>query len=117
MPHHGSAYNNQSNSHTIPGSEQWGLVNFAFHPDFAQNGWVFLLINGRGASDAQSTSRVIRYTLADDRRFDPASGLVIIDQLQTNSWAHHFGHLVFGPGNLGLVHELSLGTGGCGLMV
>ena len=93
--------NNASNAYTMAGSEQWGLVSFAFHPNFASNGWVFLLINGRASGATQTTSMVVRYTLSGDgKRFDPSSGLVIITQPQPQGWVHHFGHLTFGPGGM-----------------
>lgn len=75
--------NNAENAYTMAGSEQWGLVSFAFHPNFAANGWVFLLINGLQSGQTQTTSMVVRYTLSGDgKRFDPASALVIIAQPQ-----------------------------------
>lgn len=92
--------NNQDNAYADPpqGSENWGLVSLAFHPDFQQNGWMFVLYNGRQANDPYTTSSVARYTLKPDRSaFDGASGLVIIQQAQPNGNLHHFGHLAFGP--------------------
>ena len=67
--------NNQDNAYADPpqGSEQWGLVSLAFHPDFQQNGWMFVLYNGRQANDPYTTSSVARYTLKPDRSaFDRA---------------------------------------------
>ncbi len=99
--------NNADNAYTMAGSEQWGLVSFAFHPNFAANGWVFLLINGRQPGQTQTTSMVVRYTLAGDgKRFDPSSALVIITQQQNQGWVHHFGHLMFGAGG-----HLFIGSG------
>ena len=92
--------NNQDNAYADPpqGSENWGLVSLAFHPDFQQNGWMFVLYNGRQANDPYTTSSVARYTLKPDRSaFDPASALVVIQQAQLNGNLHHFGHLAFGP--------------------
>ena len=92
--------NNQDNAYADPpqGSEQWGLVSLAFHPDFQQNGWMFVLYNGRQANDPYTTSSVARYTLKPDRSaFDRASELVVIQQAQPNGNLHHFGHLAFGP--------------------
>lgn len=87
-------------SGNCPGSEHWGLVSFAFHPDFATNNnrkWVFLLINGRQASDAYTTSYVIRYTLkADGSGFDPASKLTILQFPQRDGFLHHMGNITFG---------------------
>ncbi|MBK8173957.1 MAG: PQQ-dependent sugar dehydrogenase [Rhodospirillales bacterium] len=92
--------NNQSNAYTDPpiGSENWGLVSFAFDPNFATNGRVFVLYNGRKASDPYTISQVARYTLKADRSaFDPASRLQIISQPQPSGYLHHFGDLAFGP--------------------
>ncbi|MBK8175358.1 MAG: PQQ-dependent sugar dehydrogenase [Rhodospirillales bacterium] len=92
---------NDSNDYADGGSEQWGLVSFAFHPEFASNParrWVFVLYNARQANEVTPTSYVARYTLtADGTTFDPASELIVLRQPQTNGLNHHFGHLAFGP--------------------
>jgi len=90
--------NSQDNAYELPGSEHWGLVSFAFHPDFTQNGWVFVLYNGRQANEAYTTSYVSRFTMKPDGTgFDPASELVIISTAQPDGYLHHYGQLAFGP--------------------
>lgn len=92
--------NNNTNAYSPGGSEHYGLVSFAFHPDFAASParrWVFVLYNGRLDGQATTTSYVARYTLNPDGvTFDPGSELIVISQLQGPSWLHHFGHLAFG---------------------
>ncbi|QNT69327.1 PQQ-dependent sugar dehydrogenase [Defluviicoccus vanus] len=87
-----------SNAYATGGSEQWGLVGFAFDPDFASNGYVFLLYNGRQANEAAATSYVARYTSSGDgTTFDRQSEKLIISQLQNISVNHHFGQVEFAP--------------------
>jgi uncharacterized repeat protein (TIGR03806 family) len=96
---------NQSNSGGLGGSEQWGLISFAFDPKFRENGRIFVLYNGNDSDplipldQTQAVSRVSRFTLdpSDPQklRFDPASEKVLIEQPQL-AWPHHFDHLAFG---------------------
>ena len=98
--------NNGSNAYLRPGdegftgwgSENWGLVGIALHPNFQQNGWVFLAINGRASGADYTTSSVVRYTMNADRTGVVAnSKLLIISQPQPDGYLHHFGQLAFGP--------------------
>jgi uncharacterized repeat protein (TIGR03806 family) len=94
---------NDSNAYAAGGSEHWGLASFVFHPQFAKNGFVFVLYNARQDGETKVTSVVARYQLAAGGiRFASSTERVIITQLQSNAGVlHHFGHLVFGPdGNL-----------------
>jgi uncharacterized repeat protein (TIGR03806 family) len=96
---------NQSNSGSFGGSEQWGLISFAFDPKFHENGRIFVLYNGNDSNpqipldQTQAVSRVSRFTLdpgdPQKLRFDPASEKVLIQQPQL-AWPHHFDHLAFG---------------------
>ena len=68
-----------------------GLLGLAFHPDFEQNGYVYLNYT---AGDLETV--VERYTSADGATLDPASvrEILVVDQPFNN---HNGGHLAFGP--------------------
>lgn len=95
-----------SNAYSKGGSEQWGIASFALHPNFAQNGYIFIQINGRKATEKYVLSSVMRYTLASTPQgfgevFDKSSARMIIYQRQTNDTVlHHFGQITFGDGGL-----------------
>lgn len=97
---------NSSNAYSKGGSEHWGISSFALHPNFAQNGHVFLQINGRQASENYALSSVVRFTLVSTPSgfgeiFDRGTARTIIHQRQTNDTVlHHFGHIMFGDGGL-----------------
>lgn len=67
------------------------IANIAFHPRFAENGFVFLGTNGPDAERVRH-SRIVRYTVRDGRP-DPSTRLVIIDW---PSGGHNGGGLAFG---------------------
>lgn len=110
--------NTQANAYTPGGSEHFGLVSFAFHPQFATNPnrrWVFVVYNGRQAGDVATTSYLARFTFPPGNNLvaDPASEVVLLRQLQSQPvepglptkeeghevapWLHHFSHVAFGP--------------------
>ncbi|MBK9126671.1 MAG: PQQ-dependent sugar dehydrogenase [Phycisphaerales bacterium] len=74
------------------GNEQ-GLLGFAIHPDYANNGYVFI-----NYTDSGGTSRVVRYTRSDANPniVDPNSAYPILSLAQpfTN---HNGGWIEFGP--------------------
>jgi cytochrome c len=74
-----------------------GLLGIALDPDFAANGWVYLMYSPRD-HDGQFVSR---FTF-DGERLDPASERVLLSWLeQRRECCHHGGSLEFGPeGNL-----------------
>lgn len=87
---------------------EMGLLGMAFHPDFANNGYVYLSytseIDGRA-------SRISRFTLdATGQALDPASEQIIlsVSQPYTN---HNGGQIAFGPDNY---LYIGLGDGGSG---
>jgi uncharacterized repeat protein (TIGR03806 family) len=87
---------------------EMGLLGMAFHPDFANNGYVYLSytseIGGR-------VSRISRFQLdATGLILDPASEQIILSVAQpyTN---HNGGHIAFGPDKL---LYIGLGDGGSG---
>ena len=83
-----------------------GLLSVAFHPDYAENGLLYV-----DYTDVDGDTRVVEYRALDDRNAaDPASGraLLAIDQPYSN---HNGGQLVFGPdGRL----WVGMGDGGAG---
>jgi len=87
------------------GGEQ-GLLSIAFHPQYAQNGFVYV-----NYTDKAGDTRVERYRASADRnRADPASAQLVIgiDQPFSN---HNGGQLQFGPdGKL----YVGMGDGGAG---
>lgn len=89
-------------------SGERGLLGMAFHPDFEQNGYVYVHYSATG-SGATTVARYTRST-TDPTTFDPASALVILTVSQPFS-NHNGGKLAFGPD--GFLY-LSLGDGGSG---
>ncbi|MCC6310357.1 MAG: PQQ-dependent sugar dehydrogenase [Trueperaceae bacterium] len=97
------------------GYDERGLLGFAFHPDFAENGRAFAYYSAplrEGAPDGWNhTATLSEFTLADDgRSLDPASERVIlqVDEPQMN---HNGGQLLFDED--GYLY-LGLGDGGAG---
>lgn len=95
-------------SATVATGGEAGLLGFAFHPDFAGNGQLFVSYTAPGDP---LTSTIARFTSADGGlTVDPTSLAVIltVDQPYTN---HNGGDIAFGPdGNL----YFGLGDGGSG---
>lgn len=82
----------------VDASGEGGLLGFALHPDFADNGQAFLSYTVTGPSaDTPLISRVSRVRSGDGgQTFDPATEetLLSLDQPFTN---HNRGHIAFGP--------------------
>jgi glucose/arabinose dehydrogenase len=95
---------------------EWGLGGIAVHPEFAQNRFVYIYYtfkkNG-GCEFETPTSpvnRLSRFTFADDNVIDPASEVVLLDNIPSPGGVHNGGDLRFGiDGNL----YVSVGDGGC----
>ncbi|MEM9415586.1 MAG: PQQ-dependent sugar dehydrogenase [Planctomycetota bacterium] len=87
------------------GQNEEGLLGVAFHPDFAENGQVFLHY-----SAANPKRNVLsRFTVMDDgKTLDPDSEDVILEQRQP-FWNHNGGMIDFGPD--GYLY-IALGDGG-----
>jgi uncharacterized repeat protein (TIGR03806 family) len=97
----------QSNAFTWGGSEEWGLVSFALHPDFPDKPYVYAAFTGKTVpagkafDEVNPISYLSRFTLANTANpagpFDAASEVVMIELEQANGWLHHFDHVQFGP--------------------
>lgn len=89
-----------------------GLLGFAFHPKFAQNGYAYVYYAHDGLTATEGV-RLARYTSTDGGvTFDPASEKVILD-VRRNVQNHLGGQVLFGPDGylyLGLGDGNSLGT-------
>ena len=94
-------------SRVLYGGEQ-GLLGLAFHPRFAENGWLFVSYTREG-DGASVVSRFARSVL-DPNLGDPASEaiLLVVPQPYSN---HNGGNLAFGPD--GFLY-FGLGDGGAG---
>ncbi len=93
-----------------------GLLGVAFDPAFATNGFIYLYYtyNKFGTCDMSGTNtpvnRVSRFVLGENNIVDPASEMVLIDNIPSPSGIHNAGDLNFGKdGNL----YVSVGEGGC----
>ncbi|MGI8606070.1 MAG: PQQ-dependent sugar dehydrogenase [Gaiellaceae bacterium] len=78
-------------SEVVSGGEQ-GLLSVAFHPDYAENGLLYV-----NYTNLSGDTRVVEYRALDDRTaVDPGTGRVLlaVDQPYPN---HNGGQLAFGP--------------------
>jgi len=96
----------------LRGYEERGLLGIALHPDFDENGRVFLRYSGPGAPTGYSHTFVLsEFQASPDRtRADPASErrLLEIPEPQSN---HNAGPIAFGPDGYLYV---AVGDGGAG---
>ncbi len=83
-----------------------GLLGMAFHPDFQNNGYVYLSYTAGNLE-----SRISRFTSPDGgQSLDPASEVIILSVTQPYG-NHNGGHIAFGPD--GYLY-IGLGDGGSG---
>jgi glucose/arabinose dehydrogenase len=77
---------------TIATVEQ-GLLSLAFHPDYAQNGWVYAHY-----TNLNGNTRVDRFIVDanDPNQVDPASQSPVLQIVQPRAW-HNGGSIAFGP--------------------
>jgi glucose/arabinose dehydrogenase/PKD repeat protein len=94
-----------------------GLLGVAADPDFQANRHIFLYytFNKYDTCAPQSppngpVNRVSRFTLRADNTVDPASEVVLLDEIPNPAGNHNGGHLVFGKDNYLYV---TVGDGGC----
>jgi len=74
-----------------------GLLSLALHPRFPENGHAFVVYTAKGDDDDDPvSSRLARFTLGADGRFDPDSELVLTEERQPNV-LHTGNHVAFGP--------------------
>lgn len=90
----------------VPTTGERGLLNLAFHPDFAANGRLFVFL-----SQPDGTSEVREYRMGADGVASPDSARTIIEIPQPDFGNHKGGWLAFGPDGLLYV---SVGDGGSG---
>ena len=77
----------------VPTKSEQGLLGAAFHPDFADNGALFL--NHSHAKDGQRSSRVLRVQVDPQTHLASAPQVIMeVDQPYGN---HNAGQLAFGP--------------------
>jgi len=83
--------------------QEFGLVGVAADPDFAVNGWIYLMYNR--LRDGQLFQRVSRFVF-DENRVDPDSEARVLEFPVDRTCCHTGGNLEFGPGG-----ELFIATG------
>lgn len=84
-----------------------GLLGFAMHPKFKDNGQVFVYYT---TASEDHTSFISRFTSADRKTADPDSEEVLM-KIPQPFWNHNGGTIVFGPD--GMLY-IGLGDGGSG---
>lgn len=84
-----------------------GLLGFAMHPKFKDNGEVFVYYT---TASEDHTSFISRFTSADRKTADPDSEEVLM-KIPQPFWNHNGGTIVFGPD--GMLY-IGLGDGGSG---
>ena len=94
-----------------------GLLGVAVDPSFASNRFIYLFYTFNKFNNTCPTlvstvpvERVSRFTLPDTNTIDPASELVLIDNVLNFAGNHNGGDVLFGPD--GLLYA-SIGDGGC----
>jgi glucose/arabinose dehydrogenase len=91
----------------VVAGNQTGLNGFAFHPNFATNGKIYLNVSGNAAGDI----RILEFTRSttDPNVFDPTTEREILT-VSNPSFSHNGGWLEFGPHDDMLY--LAMGDGG-----
>ncbi|HXF64525.1 MAG TPA: PQQ-dependent sugar dehydrogenase, partial [Caldilineaceae bacterium] len=102
----------------ICNNNERGLLGVAVDPDFAANGYIYLYYTYHNNTTCGSAmlpdpfpvNRVARFTLGANDIVDPASELILIDNIPSPEGTHNAGDLAFGPD--GYLY-ISVGDGGC----
>jgi glucose/arabinose dehydrogenase len=96
---------------TQPGAGERGLLGLAFHPQYQQNGRLYVNFTRQGPGGASGDSVVAEYRRLSVSEADPSSrrDLMVIDQPESN---HNGGHLAFGPDGLLYIGSGDGGGGG-----
>ncbi|MFY9824703.1 MAG: PQQ-dependent sugar dehydrogenase, partial [Thermoanaerobaculia bacterium] len=97
-----------STSNICTNSER-GLLGVAVSPNFSSNRRIFLFYTFKMPSTT-CVNRVSRFTLPDTNVIDPASEMVLIDNMPSTAGNHNAGDLVFGRDGFLYV---TIGDGGC----
>ena len=106
-----SRYLDVADTINFNGYEERGLLGVAFHPDFANNGHLFVAYVAPGGAEGES--RLSRYTVTGDPASDepdPSSEVILLRQPQP-AFNHNGGQIAFGPD--GYLY-MSFGDGGGG---
>lgn len=83
-----------------------GLVGFAFHPKFAQNGKFYLYYTQQDPKRARLSE--MRVSASDPSKADPTTERILLE-IPLPYWNHHSGNLAFGPD--GMLY-FAIGDGG-----
>jgi glucose/arabinose dehydrogenase len=97
---------------TLPSYSEYGLLGLAFHPEFAQNGRVFIHYSSIAVPDAgigEGAGVISEFTVGASGALDPGSErrLLVVEQPEGN---HNGGMLAFSPSD-GYLY-IGLGDGG-----
>jgi glucose/arabinose dehydrogenase len=93
---------------SICSNSERGLLGVAIDPDFASNRFVYLYYTH--AVGGGCMNRVSRFTFGAGDTVDPASELVLVDNMPSPAGNHNAGDVHFGPD--GYLY-ISIGDGGC----
>lgn len=85
-----------------------GLLGIAVDPEFAANRFVYLYYTFNGPSGCKN--RVARFVLPDSNTVDPASQVVLVDNIHSTAGNHNAGDVHFGRDGYLYV---TVGDGGC----
>ena len=80
-------------------SGNWGIQSVAFHPNFIQNGELYLSYNSNDQNTGKLIAVLSRFTSANGESFDSASEEILI-RLEQDEALHGIGQLAFGPDGL-----------------